>query len=257
MYKRRRWKYGNIIEIKESHTARCGAPGQPREKKTRPTPEAVKKQNQRRKEEQTSRIVKANFEEGDLVRTLTFRKENRPKDMEEAQAVFKSFYGRLRREYRKRYYDLYWIASIENTPRGSWHIHFVCNKIFGASDIIKELWDGNGGVYDQTLKDLQGRDIGKYMAKTPESTEKGEHRVTEAKLTHSRNLTIPKPEEKTITGWRMTDLPRPPRGYYLVKDSLYEGVNADGYPYRGYKFKRLSPAPPKDRRWRPPKRKKR
>lgn len=254
-YRQRRYRYGNIIEVRESHTARCGAPGQPRREKVRLTPEAVRKQNQRWKEEQTARIIGANFVEDDLVRTLTFARDKRPGSMKEAQTIFKKFYERLRREYRKRYYELFWLANIECTPRGAWHIHFICNAIFGASDIIRSLWEEYGGTYDQKLKDLTGagKNLGAYMAKTPDSTKnKGEHEVSESKSTHSRNLIIPEPEEKTITGWSMDDAPRPPRGYYLIKDSLYEGISEAGYRYRGYKFARIKPKPPRDRRYKPP-----
>ena len=90
-YMQKKYRYGNCIEVKQYHTARYGAPGQPRQKKTKPTPEAVKKQNQRRKEERTARIIGANFTEGDYVRTLTFAPAQRPSDMKEAQEIFKAF----------------------------------------------------------------------------------------------------------------------------------------------------------------------
>lgn len=252
-YMQKKYRYGNCIEIKQYHTARYGAPGQPRQKKTKPTPEAVKKQNQRRKEERTARIIGANFTEGDYVRTLTFAPAQRPADMKEAQDIFKGFYQRLRREYRKRYFDLFWMANIECTPRGAWHIHFICNAIFGGSDIIKELWQ-HGGVYDQLIRDITrtGKDLGSYMAKTPDSTAEGEHKVVEAKLTHSKNLIIPKAEEKPISGWKLKDAPRIPKGWYLIKESYFEGINMDGYQYRTFKLARLKPLPPRDRSWRPP-----
>ena len=99
----KKYRYGNQIEVKQYHTARYGAPGQPRQKKTKPTPEAVRKQNQRRKEEQTARIIGANFVEGDYVRTLTFAPAQRPADMKEAQRIFKDFYQRLRREWERHH----------------------------------------------------------------------------------------------------------------------------------------------------------
>lgn len=252
-YMQKKYRYGNCIEIKQFHTARYGAPGQPRQKKTKPTPEAVKRQNQRRKEEQTARIIGANFVEGDYVRTLTFAPAQRPADMKEAQKIFKDFYQRLRREYRKRYFELFWIANIECTPRGAWHIHFICNAIFGGSDIIKELWQ-HGGVYDQLIRDItrSGKDLGSYMSKTPDSTAAGEHKVAEAKLTHSKNLIIPEAEEKLISGWKLKDAPRIPKGWYLIKESYFEGINLEGYKYRTFKLARLKPLPPRDRSWRPP-----
>ena len=252
-YMQKKYRYGNCIEIKQFHTARYGAPGRPRQKKTKPTPEAVKRQNQRRKEEQTARIIGANFVEGDYVRTLTFAPAQRPADMKEAQKIFKDFYQRLRREYRKRYFELFWIANIECTPRGAWHIHFICNAIFGGADIIKELWQ-HGGVYDQLIRDItrSGKDLGSYIAKTPDSTAAGEHKVVEAKLTHSKNLIIPEAEEKLIRGWKLKDAPRIPKGWYLIKESYFEGINLEGYKYRTFKLARLKPLPPRDRSWRPP-----
>ena len=40
-YMQKKYRYGNKIEVKQYHTARYGAPGQPRQKKSKPTPEAV------------------------------------------------------------------------------------------------------------------------------------------------------------------------------------------------------------------------
>lgn len=253
-YMQKKYRCRNIIEVKQYHTARYGAPGQPRQKKTKPTPEAVKKQNQRRKEEKVGRIIAANFDEGDYVRTLTFAPAQRPADMKEAQAALKDFYQKLRREYRKRYFDLLWIANIEVTPRGAWHVHFICNAIFGGGDLIKELWP-HGGVYDQLIRDItrSGNELGAYMAKTPDSTAAaGEHRVAESKLTHSKNLVIPEAEEKAISGWKLEDAPRVPKGWYLIKDSYFEGTNMDGYRFRTFKLARLNPLPPRDRSWKPP-----
>ena len=227
MYKQRKYRYSNVIDVMEYHSARYGAPGEKRREKTKPTPAAVRRQNQRRKEEQAERMISANFTEGDLVRTLTFARDRRPQDMKEAQKIFKDFYTRLRKAYRKEGYELVWMANIECTERGAWHIHMICNRIKGASEIIKDIWD-HGGVYDQTLKDLirSGKRLGAYITKTPESTEPGEN---------------------VISGWKMTDRPRPPKGYYLEKESYYEGVNAEGYKYRRYRFIG-PPKPPKDRR---------
>lgn len=132
----KKYRYGNQIEVKQYHTARYGAPGQPRQKKTKPTPEAVRKQNQRRKEEQTARIIGANFVEGDYVRTLTFAPAQRPADMKEAQRIFKDFYQRLRREYRKRYFDLFGSQTLNALLEGhGTSILFVTRSLAGATSL--------------------------------------------------------------------------------------------------------------------------
>lgn len=249
MYKQKKYRYSNIIDVVEYHSAKYGAPGEKRQAKTKPTPAAVRKQNQRRREENAERMIHANFNEGDLVRTLTFAKDKRPADMKEAQKIFRNFYNRLRKAYRKEGFELCWMANIECTERNAWHVHMICNRIKGASELIKDLWFEMGGVHDQILKDLirSGKKLGAYITKTPESTEPGEHKVTEAKFSHSRNLEIPEAEEKVISGWKMTDKPRPPKGFYLIKESYFEGVNEEGYRYRRYKFAG-PPRPPKE--WR-------
>ena len=89
MYKQRKYRYSNVIDVMEYHSARYGAPGEKRQAKAKPTPAAVRRQNQRRKEEKAERMINANFTEGDLVRTLTFARDKRPADMKEAQKIFK------------------------------------------------------------------------------------------------------------------------------------------------------------------------
>lgn len=241
-YIRERYDLYNSIEIREHMDCRHHDEGTRCEKRKR-TPEEIKKANQRRKEEKARRLIWANFEPGDYVRTLTFKKENRPKDMKEAQAIKAKFIRQLSREYGKRFYQLLWIANIECTPKGAWHIHMICNRIEGGGDIIKDLWRQYGGVYDQELADLAGKDIGAYITKSPDSTAAGEHKVSESRYSHSRNLTVPEPKRTEISGWKMSQRPRIPKGFYLDKSTYVEGVNDAGYRYRNYILRRLMPKP--------------
>ena len=241
-YIRERYDLFNSIEIREHMDCRHKEEGARCEKRKRTT-EEMKRANQRRKEEKARRLIWANFEPGDYVRTLTFKKDRRPADMKEAQSIKARFLRQLAREYGKRFYKLLWIANIECTPKGAWHIHLICNRIEGGGDIIKDLWRQYGGVYDQELADIKGKDIGAYITKSPDSTDDGDHKVIESKYSHSRNLTVPEPKRTEISGWRMSDAPRVPKGFYLDKDSMYEGVNMAGYQYRIYIIRRLVPKP--------------
>ena len=248
-YIRERYDLFNSIEIREHMDSRHHEEGDRCPKRKR-TPEEMARANQRRKEERARRLVWANFEEGDFVRTLTFKPEKRPTSMKEAQDIKAKFLRQLKREYGKRYYKLMWIANIEVTPRGAWHIHMIINRIEGGSEIIKDLWRQYGGVYDQELADLAGKDIGAYITKSPDSTENTDHKVVDAKYSHSRNLKVPEPERTEISGWKMSDRPRVPKGFYLDKSTLAEGVNAAGYRYRNYILRRLVPKK-RDRKIRP------
>lgn len=241
-YIRERYDLYNSIEICEHMDCRHHEEGGRCEKRKR-TPEEIKRANQRRKEDRARRLIWANFEPGDYVRTLTFKKEKRPRDMKEAQDIKSRFLRQLKREYGKHYYELLWVANIECTPRGAWHIHMICNRIEGGGDIIKDLWRQYGGVYDQDLQDMAGRDIGAYMAKSPDSTEGSGHRVVESRYSHSRNLTVPEAKKTEISGWSMKDRPRVPKGFYLDKSSMFEGTNLAGYRYRRFILRRISPKP--------------
>lgn len=238
-FKRRKYRLTNSIEVIECHTARYGAPGQPRQKKEKPTPEAMRKNNQRNRERRCSRMVEKYFNEGDYVLTLTYRKEDRPKDIKECTEHLQKFFRKLKREYAKRFYELFWIRNIEVGPRGAWHIHVVMNRIDGADYLIRELWT-YGGVYYQFYKDrkVNGEDIGKYIAKSEVSAP---DKIVQSSWSHSRNIKEVEPEETVITGQSMNDKPRTPKGYYLDKASYHDYVTDEGYRYREYVFRRLDP----------------
>ena len=239
MHIRRKYKMKNSIEVCEFNSAKVPGANRGRRPKEKPTCERIKKNNQRRKQREAGRMVEQYFNTDDLVLTLTFRKELRPEDMTAAKQIFKGLANHLRKEYRKRYYELFWMRNIEVGPRGGWHIHMILNRIEGAEFLIKDYWRQYGGVYIQYLQDMrdQGKDIGEYIAKAPITCD----RVVETSWSHSRNVKKVEGEDTIISGHAMTDKPRVPRGWYLDKESCYAGTNADGYPYRTYTIRRIEP----------------
>ena len=135
----------------------------------------------------------------------------------------------IRRKYRMR-------NSIEVCEFNSAKVPGV-NRIEGAEFMIKDYWRKFGGVYFQYLQDKrdEGEDIGEYIAKSPITCD----RVAETSWSHSRNIKKVEGEDTIISGHAMTDKPRVPKGWYLDKDSCYEGTNVDGYPYRTYTIRRI------------------
>ena len=239
-FKRKKYRLTNSIEILECCTARHGAPGQPRNRAGKPTPEAVRRNNQRNKERRCSRMVDKYFNPDDYVLTLTYRKEDRPADMAECIDHLQKFFRKLKREYGKRFYELFWIRNIEVGTRGAWHVHVVMNRIEGADFLIKDLWKEHGGVFFQFYQDMkdQGKDIGKYIAKSEISAP---DKIVESSWSHSRNVKEVEPEVTVISGQSMNDKPRTPRGYYLDKNSYRDYVSDEGYRFREYTFRKLEP----------------
>lgn len=238
-FKRLKYRLTNSIEVIEFHTARYGAPGQPRAEKRQQTPEAMAKVNQRNRERRCSRMVEKYFNDDDYVLTLTYRKEDRPENMDECKKHLRKFFAKLKKEYAKRFYELLWIRNIEVGTRGAWHVHVIMNRIDGADFLIRELWP-YGGVFFQFYKNrkAEGEDIGKYIAKSQVSAP---DKITESSWSHSRNVKPVEPEETVIRGQSMNDRPRVPKGYYLDKNSYHDYVNDEGYRFREYVFRKLRP----------------
>ena len=238
------------LEITESFTNRCRPPGRKREKKRNPTPEAMERANQRRRERKNLILMRNNFEVGDCYQTHTWSPDCRPPDMEEAKRQISNFWKRVRRRYEKYGQELKYMANIEVGARGAWHIHIVVNEVKDsngigiAPSILRDCWP-YGSVKDTKRLREQGmfRDLSAYLIKN-EKTDPEKCQM--AKAMHSQNLIMPEEEVKTYSRRQVLDRTgawkeiRIPEGYCLEPDSLYEGVNLyTGFPYRTYALLKL------------------
>ncbi len=239
MYKSARYRHrsGDIIEVQEYHDGRYGAPGEPRRKKQKATPEEIERINQWNRERMCWRKLINHFREYDYFVTLTYRQDERPPDMEAAKKDWKDFCSRLRRRYRKAGTEMLWIRNIEVGTRNGWHIHCVLKRIPDLDIFLAECWKKGRPVVKLIYQQGNMRQLAKYLTKTP-ATEK---RLREAHYWTSRNLPVPEPEKKIIRGWKLEDAIRVPAGYYLDKNSVQEGINPYGYGYRSYILVRIQP----------------
>lgn len=231
-YKQKKYIFPNAIEIEQYHTAKYGAPGQSRMKKKKPTPEQIEKINQYNKEKTCRHKLRMHFNVHDYFVTLTYVKDKRPENMQQAKQHFREFIRYLRREYRKRGAELKWIRNIECGSKGAWHVHMVINRIEGTDMILAAGWD-HGHVKNVLLYEKdEFKDLAAYMTKTP----KTDNRLKESSYSASRNLPVPEPEVKIyrrFNTWK--EEPPIPEGWYLQKESLFEGENpVTGYKYRVY-----------------------
>ena len=234
-YKRKIYRFKNAIEVEEYHTGRFGAPGQRRRKKENETPAEVEKINQKHRETTCRRKLRANFDVNDYFTDLTYEKDRRPEDMDQAKRDWQRFLRKVRKEYEARGYPLKWIRNIEVGTRNAWHIHLVINRIPDTDLILRRAWT-HGKVYNELLYEKgEFANLAAYITKTP----KTDPRLREASYSASRNLPIPEPEEKVIFRWptwkeNPTIRKDTARTWYIDKDSIYEGVNKFGYRFRRY-----------------------
>lgn len=239
MYKRKTYRFPNAIEVEEYHNGRYGAPGQRRQKRKKPTPEQVEKNNQRNKENVCRRKLREHFREGDYYVTLTYARDARPETMEEAKKDFSGAMRRIRRGYESEGHKLKWIRNIEVGSRGAWHIHLVINRIPGTDIIIQNAWT-HGRVHYQMLYEKGGyRDLAKYMTKSKRT----DPRVVESSYSTSRNIPIPEPKIEIVGSGSWKKNRKIPDGWYLDKESYWEGINpVTGYPCRHYTLLRTGKA---------------
>ena len=58
--------------------------------------------------------------------------------MQAALKDFQKAIRKVREEYRKRNYELFWIRNIERGTKGAWHIHLIINEIGDTASILKK-----------------------------------------------------------------------------------------------------------------------
>lgn len=235
-WKKKEYRFKNAIEVEEYHTGKYGAPGQKRQQKKELTKEQIEKRNQYNREKTARRKLRMHFEVNDYFSLFTYRKEDRPEDMKKAKQHFGRAIRIIRREYRKRGAELKWMRNIEVGTKNGWHIHLVLNRIPDTDLILKKAWP-HGKVVSQLLNEKgEFAQLAAYITKTP----KTDPRLKETSYSTSKNLPIPEPKEKIYRRWKTWKDVRVPEGYYLEKDSYYEGINpVTGYKYRIYTLIRV------------------
>ena len=238
-YKKKEMRFKNAREIMEYHTARYGAPGQQRIKRKKPTPEQMERINQMNRERVARWKLREHFDVNDYFTLLTYRKEARPPDMNEAKEDFRKFIRKDRDEYRKRGKVLKWMRNIEVGTKGGWHIHIVLNRIPDTDLIIRKAWQKGKAVSQLLYEKGEFAELAAYITKTP----KTDKRLKETDYSASKNLPLPDPDIKTYKHWKTwkdIEKVRIPEGFYLDKDSYFEGINPlTGYKYRRYTLLRI------------------
>lgn len=240
----------NSTEYEYKFIGKYGAKGEKRGKKEKPTPEQIKKQNQRNRENRVRRLIKRNFCPNDLWVTLKYQAGVR-KPPGEVKKEFRAFLDSLRREYKKRGEPLKYIYRMEIGERGGIHIHILINRLRGAPDtdvIVQTKWTHGRANFTSIYEDGGYKALAEYIVKQP--SEKIEEKMSqlppeERKLlisyNSSRNLIRPEPERKEYKTRTMKKImeqvakdgkPEAKEGFYIDRDSIRCGVN----PYTGMSY---------------------
>ena len=202
-----------------------------RQKRKKPTPEQMAKQNQWKKERDIRWLLKMNFDQYDYWTTYTYRREERPVSIETAKDHIQKHLRKMRDWCKKQGLQLKYIVITEYGSRGGVHHHVVMNRIPGMDMEITKNW--SYGNISFNLLYLKGdfRQLASYIAKLPAE----DNSIKDKWYSRSRNLKKPAMEKKPMKRKTFSKEPFVPKGYYLDKESVYSGTNPiTGHLYRYY-----------------------
>lgn len=236
--------YPNHIEYEYKWAGRYGAKGEKREKKIKPTPLQIKRQNQLNREKLVKRLLMANFFPGDLWVTLKYPAGKR-KPVWEVKKDISRFIASLRGKYKKRGQALKFIYRVEIGKKGGIHIHLVVPRIRGEDTdlLVQESWKHGRANFESIYESGGYEKLASYIVKQPDEEVKEQlslfpekERKEFVKYSCSRNLIRPQPERKEYRRRTLRKLfeegLKETKGFWIDKNSIYSGTN----PYTGYSY---------------------
>lgn len=239
MYVRNTTIAGNTKLVRKYHTSRWQKRGLPRSPNTNATTETQEQANIRRDAHELTILLNENFCDDDYHIQLTYKKEERPPDPEEAKADRRRFLRKLRALFKENGLPLKYIVLTGYGKRGTPHHHLVISGGVPGSKIAK-LWT-KGHLHSTSIYDEDNHEeLAWYLAK--HRTEWKKHDGKGKMWSKSKNIIRPPSKIEVIKkASSFSDNPRIPKGWYLDKESLRQGVNADGYLFQDYILVKIRP----------------
>ena len=225
-------KAGRTKEIAKFYTYWLQPKGRKRAPRVNPTTEQQQKINDRHLVRRLTRLLNANFNGDCWYVTFDYRKEDRPKDVEELHRHEQKLLRDLRKIYKKekRIFKYIWTAEIGD--RGGAHIHMVVSAIDARK--IRDIWKYGWTTFKPMDRSGQYRKLAEYFIKYFQKTRKTDAQIQKKSYNPSKNLLRPTPIKKPMKGNKFSREVKVPAGWYLDKESLREGVTAEGYEFIYY-----------------------
>lgn len=185
-----------------------------RRPKSKPTSDAVRKNNDRIAAKQLTRLINANFMPGDLHTTLTYAEVV---SVEEANHELNLWLRRMRREYRRRGKEFKYIAVTEYQNKRIHH-HIVMTEIDFRT--INRQWTA-GRIRCTALDETRSyKALADYLIKETQKTFRQPDNAVKRRWKASRNLTRPVVKREWVSVRELFRNPKPLKGYQLDEDSI-------------------------------------
>lgn len=231
-------KAGKTIEITKSYSGRYGNKNIPRSGNRKKTPEQMKTANLRHAEKTLRITLNENFRYGDIHFILTYFKESRP-DTKTARKQIDKFLRDLRKLYRSLGMVLKYVLVTEYLNEAIHH-HIVVNSI--DSRLVQDLWPYGSLKAVFLYSDADFCRLAEYLIKETDKTFRNPDAVSKRRWRSSKNLRKPQIKKEVIRSIKYAEEPKPVKGYYILKDSIVDGINpVTGYPYQSYRMIQIEP----------------
>lgn len=201
------------------YTAACaGDSPRQRAQKQKASTAARERLNARTSYAKLKRKLAANFDDGDLLVSLSFDDEHLPQNRAQAQRKASYFLKRLRAARAARGQPLYYIYVVEGfCPGVRPNVHVVLNSTGADLEEIMAAWTygDNVDIKDLTFdRNYTYEDLASYLTKEPR--EWGHPVVGERTWCGSLNLVCPEPE--TVNVPNNVTLAPPPEAFVLSNE---------------------------------------
>ena len=223
------YRAGATIEIHKTYSARYGK-HLPRSPNSNPTPEAVKRNNERLAEMKFRLLLNANFQKGDLFILLTYAN---PPEPEQAKIELAKFIRAVRAKCKAAGQELKYISVTEYLNQRIHH-HIVMNSL--DPRILQELWGERGQVRSEQLYGSDYAGLAAYLIKETKKTFREPDAPSRKRWNQSKNLVQPKPIIKVVSASKWRNEPKARKGYSLLTDSIVNDVSIFGIPYQHYRM---------------------
>ncbi len=202
------------------------------------TSKAVKKLNENHAIDECEGILKMNFKPFDWHIALTYSDDNYVgKDEEQVKRDKRNFLSKLKRRCQKCGIELKYLTMSEQGVRSDkWHHHFVLPQEISIA-MLYDCWKfGQIRILNTLYANGDFRGLATYFVDKTKGGQKDDDRIKgQRRYSFSHNCV--KPIITYETGLSDTWLrnPRPPKGWRIKADSVYNSVDGwGGYPYQKY-----------------------
>ena len=224
---------GKTLEVRKYYSPEYKGKGGIRMPRAKPTEDAVKKANRRKAERDLRRLMNHNFNLKSWFITLTFKTSP---SIEELQSALVKFTRRLRILASRIETELKYIYVLGLGVRAR-HVHMIVSGL--PPEQIADAWK-SGHVNFQKIYTENLSKLAEYFIKNAENSQKilKENGLKPGrKWNGSRNLKKPEARRKIISASQYRKDPPEKKGYYIDKESIYEGISGfTGLPFLEYTY---------------------